>query len=100
GGQSTRCAEFSLTRLIVAGTQDRRWRARLDPTDRPEFAPQPIDVEAAVRRALSERTDLEIAKKNESANGVTLKFLRDQLKPQTDFAVTYIPQGVGGTELF
>jgi outer membrane protein TolC len=98
--QTMRTAELALKRLIVNGTQDPNWNARLDPVDRPEFAPQPIDIEAAVRRALSERTDLDIAKKNMAANDVTLKFLREQLKPQVDLAASYIPQGVGGTELF
>jgi outer membrane protein TolC len=98
--QSTmRTAELSLKRLIVAGTSDPNWNVRIDPTDRPDFRAEAIDVEAAVRRALSERTDLDIAKHNIQANDVTLKYLRDQLKPQADVAVTYIPQGVGGTQL-
>src|SRR5262249_36513037 len=75
------------------------WNARIDPTDRPDFAPQPIDLEAAVRRALSERTDLQIAKQNVQMNDVTLKYLRDQLKPQADLSAQYQPQGVGGIEL-
>ena len=89
-----------MKRLIVAGTQDPNWNPRIDPVDRPDFVAQSVDIEAAVRRGLSERTDLEIAKKNLQVNDVTLKFLRDQLKPQLDLAVSYIPQGVGGTELF
>ena len=56
-----RTAELTLKRLIVAGTEDPNWSATLDPIDRPDFRPEPIDVEAAVRRALSERTDLAIA---------------------------------------
>ena len=98
--QTMRTAELALKRLIVAGTQDPNWNVQLDPIDRPEFTAQSIDIEAAVRRALSERTDLEIARKNVDSNNATLRFLRDQLKPQADFAVTYVPQGVGGTELF
>ena len=50
---------------------------RPDRSDRPAgLRAEPIDIEAAVRRALSERTDLEIAKKNIAANDVTLKYLR------------------------
>jgi outer membrane protein TolC len=91
--------ELALKRLIVAGTEDANWGVHLDPVDRPEFAPQPIDVDAAVRRALSERTDLQIAKKVGAENDVTLKYLRDQLKPQADFVGTYGLVGLGGTEL-
>jgi len=95
-----RTAELALKRLIVSGTADANWNVQIDPTDRPDFRPEAIDVEAAVRRALSERTDVAIAKKNIEANDDTLKYLRDQLKPQADLALSYIPQGVGGTELF
>jgi outer membrane protein len=94
-----RTAELALKRLIVAGTADPNWNVQIDPTDRPDFRAETIDVEAAVRRALSERTDLAIAKKNTEANDATLSLLRDQLKPQADFAVNYVPQGVGGTQL-
>ncbi len=94
-----RTTELALKRLIVSGTTDPNWNVNLDPTDRPDFRPEPIDVEAAVRRALSERTDLAIARKNVAANDVTLKYLQDQLKPQADFVGTYGLTGLGGTQL-
>jgi outer membrane protein TolC len=97
--QTRNTAELAVKRLIVSGTQDPNWNARLDPVDRPEFRAEPIDVEAAVRRALSERTDLDVAKKNVQANDVTLKYLIDQMKPQLDFQVTYGISGIGGTYL-
>ena len=97
--QSTmRTAELVLKRLIVGGTSDPNWNVRLDPVDRPDFTPQTFDIEAAVRRALSERTDLEIAKKNVEMNDVTLKYLVDQMRPQADFVATYGLVGVGGTQ--
>jgi outer membrane protein TolC len=93
-----RTAELALKRLIVGGTQDQNWSVRLDPTDRPDFSSQPIDIEAAVRRALAERTDLEIAKKNIAANDVTLKYLVDQMRPQIDLSTTYGLVGLGGSQ--
>jgi outer membrane protein TolC len=93
-----RTAELALKRLIVGGTQDQNWNVRLDPTDRPDFLAQPIDIEAAVRRALAERTDLEIAKKNIAANDVTLKYLVDQMRPQADLSATYGLVGLGGSQ--
>jgi outer membrane protein TolC len=97
--QSTmRTAELALKRLIVAGTTDPNWGVRLDPVDRPDFTPQTFDIEAAVRRALSERTDLAIAKKNMEVNDVTLKYLVDQMHPQADFVATYGLIGIGGTQ--
>src|SRR5260370_1760891 len=85
--------------MIVSGTEDSNWNKRLDPTDRPDFRPEPIDIEAAVKRALGERTDLAIAKKDVEMNDVTLKFLQDQLKPQADLVATYGVVGLGGTQL-
>ncbi len=97
--QTMRTAELVLKRLIVSGTEDPNWSVRLDPVDRPDFVAQPIDLEAAIRNALSQRTDLEIAKKTMQANDVTLRFLRDQLKPQADLSLAYVPQGLGGAQL-
>jgi outer membrane protein len=93
-----RTTELALKRLIVAGTQDPNWNVQLDPTDRPDFRAEPIDIEAAVRRALSERTDLTIAKKNIEANDVTLKYLVDQMRPQVDLTTTYGLVGLGGSQ--
>src|SRR5206468_11020337 len=98
--QSTkRTAELALKRLIVDGTQDPNWNAEIDAMDRPQFQAVKIDLESAVRRALSQRTDLEIAKKNMESNDVTLRFLRDQLKPQADVVATYGYVGLGGRQL-
>jgi len=91
-----RTTEIALKRLIVSGTQDPNWNARIDPVDRPDFRPEPIDIEAAVRRALSERTDVAIAKKSVEANDITLKYLADQMKPQADVQATYGVAGIGG----
>jgi outer membrane protein TolC len=96
--QSMRTAELALKRLVVSGTQDPNWSAQIDPIDRPEFAMHPVDIEAAVRRALSERTDLEIARKNVASNDVTLRFLQDQMKPQLDLVANYGLVGLGGAQ--
>jgi outer membrane protein TolC len=94
-----RTAEITLKRLIVAGTQDPNWMAALTPVDRPDFAPAPIDVTAAVRRGLENRTDLQQARKSLQVNDTTLKYLRNQTLPQVDLAVRYGLIGLGGSEL-
>ncbi len=93
-----RTNELALKRLIVAGTQDPNWNAELVPLDRPEFAPQPIDIPAAVRRALENRTDLQQARKNLQVNDTTLQFLRNQTLPQADLVARYGLVGQGGTQ--
>ena len=94
-----RVAELALKRLIVSGTEDPNWVATLDPVDRPDFQSEPIDIETAIRTALSQRTDLEIAKKNVENNTTTVSFLRNQTLPIVDLQVNYGVQGVGGPYL-
>jgi outer membrane protein TolC len=98
--QSTmQTAELTLKQSIVNGTQDPLWNAHLNPVDRPDFRPEPIDLDAAIRRALNERTDLDIAHKNLLQNNVTLNYLKDQLLPQMDFVGNYGLVGIGGNQL-
>jgi outer membrane protein len=93
-----RTAELALKRLIVGGTEDPNWAASLDPVDRPDFVPAPIDIPAALRGALENRTDLQQAKKNLAVNDVTLKYLRNQILPQADVVARYGLVGQGGTQ--
>ncbi|MBI2829179.1 MAG: TolC family protein [Acidobacteria bacterium] len=93
-----RTSELSLKRLIVNGTEDPLWRASINPIDRPVFAPEPLDVEGAVRRALDNRTDLEQARRQIDANDTTLRFMRNQTLPALDLSATYGAQGLGGTQ--
>jgi outer membrane protein len=94
-----RTQEIALKQLIVGGSQDPNWSARINPTDRPDFEPVTVDVEAAIRRALSERTDLAQAKKTLEANNVTLKFLKNQTLPQANLVASYGLAGLAGTEV-
>jgi outer membrane protein len=94
-----RTAELALKRLIVGGTDDPNWAVTLEPVDRPDFVPSPVDIAAAVRRALENRTDLQQAKKNLQVNDVTLKYLRNQILPQADVTARYGLIGVGGSQL-
>ena len=93
-----RTSELTLKRLIVNGTDDPLWRASINPVDRPVFAPEPLDVEGAVRKGLSNRTDLEQARRQIDANDTTLRFMRNQMLPALDVAATYGAQGLGGTQ--
>jgi len=93
-----RTSELALKRLLVSGTSDPLWNQHIDPTDRPEFDPINIDVEAAVRSALQQRTDLQIVRNTMESNNVLLKSFNDQRLPQVDLAYTYGLQGIGGTQ--
>ena len=92
-----RSAELALKRLIVGGTDDPNWDATLDPIDRPEFAPEPVDIPTAIRGALDARTDLAQARKTLKANETTLKYLTDQRLPEINMTARYQLMGQGGT---
>jgi len=92
-----RTAEIALKRLIVSGTSDALWTSTIEPVDRPDFRPEPIDVVAATKRALSTRTDVLRARKNMEANDTTLRLLNNQRLPQVDLQTRYATAGVGGT---
>ncbi|MCM3878796.1 MAG: TolC family protein [Vicinamibacterales bacterium] len=92
-----RTAEIALKRLIVSGTSDPLWTSAIDPVDRPEFRPEPIDLAAATQRALAARTDVQQAKKTLEANGITMELLKDQVLPQADLVARYGTTGQGGT---
>ena len=91
-------AELSLKRLIVNGTEDPFWTAVIEPIDRPAYSTETIDVEAAVRRALSIRTDLEQSKKQVQSNDVSIRSLSDAQLPALDLTASYGVAGIGGTQ--
>ena len=92
-----RTAEIALKRLIVSGTADPLWTATIEPVDRPDFRPEPIDLAAATTRALGSRTDVLQARKNLEANDVTLRLLENQELPQINLQARYATTGIGGT---
>jgi len=94
--QST--AELSLKRLIVSGTDDPNWKTPLQPTDRPGFQEQTIDLEAALRHALERRTDLIQQHRTLDIDDLNLKLLKNQSLPQADLIASYGLQGIGGTQ--
>ena len=91
--------ELALKRLIVSGTDDELWRSTIVPTDRPTVTAQPIDLEAAVRSALSRRTDLTVTKKNLEMTDISLRAQRNQTLPDLQLTGTYNLAGQGGTQL-
>jgi outer membrane protein TolC len=94
-----RTSELALKRLIVNGTDDPLWRASLNPVDRPVFAPEALDVEDAVRKALAGRSDLDAARRTVEGNNVTMRFLSNQRLPALDATAAYGATGLGGTQL-
>ena len=93
-------SELALKRLIVNGTSDPIWGARLNPVERPPTdVESKIDLEAALRTALENRTDMVTARKNLEISDVTLRYQRNQTLPGVDLQAYYQSAGTGGTVL-
>jgi outer membrane protein len=92
-------AELALKRFLVSGTDDPMWRQTIRPVDLPSLAPPPTDVEAAVRRALSDRTDIINARKGLDTSDINIKYFKDLSMPALDVTASYGAQGLGGPEL-
>jgi len=93
---AVRTGELALKRLIVSGTEDPLWTASLNPVDRPSTGPEPINMEAAVVRALADRTDLQQSKNNLKISDINLRAQVDATRPQLNLTGTYGLSGVGG----
>jgi outer membrane protein len=91
-----RTAELGLKRLLVNGTDDPLWTATIEPIDRPTYSTTDLDVAAAVRRALTNRTDLDTARRQMQSNDIALRNLVDQQLPALDLTASYGMAGVGG----
>jgi outer membrane protein len=84
-------AEDNLRRLIFDSASPDYWTTNIDLTD---AAPAPtdmrdVDIEAAVSKALQQRTDLVQTRKSLEATDLNLRFFKNQLLPAVDGFVNY-----------
>lgn len=92
-------AEDTLRALVFDPAAPDFWTVHIEATDLPPFQPITVDVDAAVRNALSKRTDLQERTKNIELNDVTIRYLRNQTLPEVTANFDYGLSGIGGTQL-
>lgn len=92
-------AEDGLRALIMDPVTPNFWDINLEPTDTPLLQTREIDIDAAVRNALSKRTDLSRVRKNLENVDVNIRYYKNQTLPDVNFQMNYSAQGVGGTRL-
>ncbi|HTM24119.1 MAG TPA: TolC family protein [Vicinamibacterales bacterium] len=94
-----RQAEDQLRVLILDPKRQDFWFVRLEPADLvPPIGPSP-DVDAAVRNALSQRTDLQRARKQIELNDTSVALAKNAVMPDLRLQANYLTNGLGGTEL-
>jgi outer membrane protein len=92
-------AEDALRVLIVDPKRPDYWSVQIQPIDLvPPVGPSP-DVDAAVRTALQQRTDLLRARKQLDINNTALDLAKNQVLPDLQLQANYLTNGLGGTEL-
>jgi outer membrane protein TolC len=75
------------------------WTARILPTESVSFQPTAVDIDSAVQNALSQRTDLGVARKNLEANDINIRYFDNQSLPDLNASVNYAAQAIGGVGL-
>ena len=96
---NVRQSEDQLRTLIMDQKRPDFWSVRIDPADRvPPIGPPP-NVDAAVRRALAERTDLQRARKEIEIADTGIALARNETRPDLRIEANYITDAAGGTRL-
>ena len=96
---TARQAEDQLRTLILDQKRDDFWNVRLEPADRvPPVGPVP-DIDAAVRRALAGRTDLQRTRKELEIADTNIALAKNETRPDLRLEANYLNDGAGGTRL-
>ena len=88
-----------LRALIFNPSSPEFWTARIEPTDTVTFVPTKVDTQAAVQSALSNRTDLQSARKNLEITDVNVRYFRNQSLPDVTASVNYNASAIAGTQV-
>jgi outer membrane protein TolC len=92
-------AEDLLRTIVLDPKRADYWSVRLEPADRVPPISAPPDVDAAVRRALSERADIVEARRVIENSETSVLLARNETLPDLRAQVTYLTNGQGGTRL-
>jgi outer membrane protein TolC len=93
---SWRTAELNFKRLLVTGIDDELYGMTINPIDKPSLSVQSVDIQAAVTRALAERTDIVISRRNIDSSRLGLEVTKGALLPDLNFSAGYSSSGQGG----
>jgi outer membrane protein len=92
-------AEDTLKRSIFPQNDPNTWALRIVPKDRPTAEPFPVNMDAAIKRALENRTDVQAQRKVIEAADIQLRYAKNQKLPQFDLIGSYGGSGIGGDQL-
>ena len=80
-------------------TDPATWLTQIEVTDAPPIATPTLDVDAAVKRALADRSDLQRARKDIETANVGVTYTTNQKLPDVRVNANYAANGLGGTQV-
>jgi len=96
---SVKQAEDRLRVLIFDGTVRDNWNVKIEAVDSPPIATPSIDVDAAVTKAIAERSDLARGRREIDNSQTTLLYADNQRLPDVRLNASYQASGLGGTQV-
>jgi outer membrane protein TolC len=91
--------EDALRTLILDPERADYWDVHIVPTDTVRAEPRTIDVGAAIERALGNRLDVTVARRQLEIDDINLRASRNAALPAVDLQLSYSTNGTGGTRL-
>jgi outer membrane protein len=88
--------EFALKRLLLSGASDPLLMQTVNPVDQPVLVETPVDIQAAVQRALTERMDIAQQRQQRDISEVNLDVSKTDARPDLTLTAAYSLAGVGG----
>jgi outer membrane protein TolC len=92
-------AQDNLRATVMNPSQPDFWATRFLPNEPPVVTARAIDVDAAIKNALANRTDLQEFKKSMENTEINLKLASNQKLPAIDVSARYGLTGLAGTQL-
>ncbi|WP_239491589.1 TolC family protein [Luteitalea sp. TBR-22] len=90
-------AQDQLRALILDPRTADFWNTTFETADGPSLATSPVDIDAAVQKAIANRLDLQQARKQIESNDIRARFFKNQVLPSLSADVNYGLAGLGGT---
>jgi outer membrane protein TolC len=90
--------ELAFKSLLIAGADDPLLFQTINPVDVPVLQDQEVDIQAAIQRALGERTDIQQARQEHRIAELDLEVTENNRLPELNLSASYQLAGVGGTE--
>jgi outer membrane protein TolC len=91
-------AQDQLRALVMNPNQPDFWTTRFTPSEQPTVAPRSIDIDAAIRSALQNRTDIRDFRKTMESTDINLEYAKNQKLPALDLTARYGLTGIAGTQ--